>query len=79
MKAPSAWIYPEAMRCGDVVSPENRDGDWQTPDGVDFIPGVPLYAVDLAAIEAALVRLTALEDNAANLARWEQLQREVSG
>lgn len=30
-------------------------------------------------VAAALVRLTALEDNAANLARWEQLQREVGG
>lgn len=30
-------------------------------------------------VAAALVRLTALEDNAANLARWEQLQREVAG
>lgn len=36
-------------------------------------------ASSLAAIEAALVRLIALENNAANLARWEQLQREVSG
>lgn len=30
-------------------------------------------------VAAALVRLTVLEDNAANLARWEQLQRDVCG
>lgn len=30
-------------------------------------------------VAAALVRLTALEDNAVNLARWEQLQRELCG
>lgn len=30
-------------------------------------------------LAAALVRLIVLEDNAANLARWEQLQRELGG
>lgn len=30
-------------------------------------------------LDAALVRLIALENNAANLERWEQLQRELSG
>lgn len=30
-------------------------------------------------LDAALVRLIALENNAANLERWEQLQRDLSG
>lgn len=66
--------------CGNTVSPAGC-GDHGSVDMWDHSLGKWLEVVEAQAVqlEEALVRLVAVEQNAANLAKWEQLLQEVRG
>lgn len=51
---PVAWLYREAMRCGDAIERQQLDHSWLKADAKnqhDYIKGEPLYLARLLKIE----------------------------